>query len=175
MILNFHLLTRQSLSRWLPLLWVGTKRPSTKYHFGRPPTNQIFESALFFIHYCCLILLTQSSTRWVHDANDFCLTWHVFEHVNDNVLCLTTNKLSICDAYSKYSTGKLFSGILNDYIIWGKMHVKAHSSNDAHWAKVNPGFSRNRPRMKRNGSPRSFIWRRGEERYIFHLQVFCSR
>lgn len=133
------------------------------------------KSNLWVCFKCCLILLTQSSTRWVHDANDFCLTWHVFEHVNDNVLCLTTNKLSICDAYSKYSTGKLFSGILNDYIIWGKMHVKAHSSNDAHWAKVNPGFSRNRPRMKRNGSPRSFIWRRGEERYIFHLHVFCSR
>lgn len=133
------------------------------------------KSNLWVCFKCCLILLTQSSTRWVHDANDFCLTWHVFEHVNDNVLCLTTNKLSICDAYSKYSTGKLFSGILNDYIIWGKMHVKAHTSNDADWAKVNPGFSRNRPRMKRNGSPRSFIWRRGEERYIFHLHVFCSR
>ena len=133
------------------------------------------KSNLWVCFKCCLILLTQSSTRWVHDANDFCLTWHVFEHVNDNVLCLTTNKLSICDAYSKYSTGKLFSGILNDYIIWGKMHVKAHTSNDADWAKVNPGFSRNRPRMKRNGRPRSFIWRRGEERYIFHLHVFCSR
>ena len=55
------------------------------------------------------------------------------------------------------------------------MHVKAHTSNDDHWAKVNPGFSRNRPRMKRNGRPRSFIWRRGEERDIFHLHVFCSR
>ena len=44
------------------------------------------------------------------------------------------------------------------------MHVKAQTSNDAHWAKVNPGFSRNRPRMKRNGRPCSFIWKRGEER-----------
>ena len=53
------------------------------------------------------------------------------------------------------------------------MHVKAHTSNDDHWAKMNPGFSRNRPRMKRNGRPRSFIWRRGEERReIFFIYTY---
>ena len=55
------------------------------------------------------------------------------------------------------------------------MQVKAQNSNDDHWAKVNPGFSRNSGhRMKRNGRPHSFIWRRGEISFVDFVQDSTS-
>lgn len=39
--------------------------------------------------------LVQSSSRWIHDADDFGFPWHVFEDINNDIFCFTTNKLSV--------------------------------------------------------------------------------
>ena len=42
-----------------------------------------------------IVVLTQSSSRWIHDADDFGFPWHVFEDINNDIFCFTTNKLSV--------------------------------------------------------------------------------